>query len=601
MTDTIKAPKPDHADSCRHSDCAGECCVREECANQPSEPSYGYRCEGCPVELSREDRLGREWKCTVCGKCWKEGKRSDEEPAKQTAPAPTAKLPGPAVGETVEVGRDWVTVLLGLFLACCGGLWYFDSEEGTCWRRPKPAKQPEAAPSDGMTEREQEAWEIENANVSFCGGAVWRPWAEQSEMAKSKALAARDKAAEIFKRRYDIASAQADEWRTFARSLERQRDQQIEDLRVVGRERDEALAKLDKADERVKRAEQERDEALANVREEHERLVRAGVLLGEARQERDNHAQVRQDQREAMRILRHELTNANEDAGKWAAVAATARADAKRAEQERDAASRLAAELAAEVDKHRFDAKLTAEECERLRLQCNSTSRERDEAYRQIESLQTTLREANASIVDNGVALREERKVGERRQADTIARVVDDLEKARAECDEARRERDSARVDGDEARRVRDGYKDSNESAMRAWGDARAEVDRLTARNAELVAALRSAKRSLGQLPWSGYFGELAGKAWDVAHALLARIDAEASGKQTAVDHVWACKHGANMAAQCTPCSLEVAATANAKGRREAFAEAERLAEHALHDGGLGTLRFRLREKAAGK
>ena len=48
--------------------------------------------------------------------------------------------------------------------------------------------------------------------------------------------------------------SQADEWRTFARSLERQRDQQIEDLRRVGRERDEALAKLDKADERVKRA-----------------------------------------------------------------------------------------------------------------------------------------------------------------------------------------------------------------------------------------------------------------------------------------------------------------------------------------------------------
>ena len=35
MTDTIKAPKPDHADNCKHSDCAGECCVREECANQP--------------------------------------------------------------------------------------------------------------------------------------------------------------------------------------------------------------------------------------------------------------------------------------------------------------------------------------------------------------------------------------------------------------------------------------------------------------------------------------------------------------------------------------------------------------------------------------
>ena len=37
MTDTIKAPKPNHADSCRHSDCAGECCVREECSNQSSE------------------------------------------------------------------------------------------------------------------------------------------------------------------------------------------------------------------------------------------------------------------------------------------------------------------------------------------------------------------------------------------------------------------------------------------------------------------------------------------------------------------------------------------------------------------------------------
>ena len=152
----------------------------------------------------------------------------------------------------------------------------------------------------------------------------------------------------------------------------------------------------------------------------------------------------------------------------------------------------------------------------------------------------------------------------------------------------------------DEAIRVRDGYKDSNESAMRAWGDARADVDRLTARNAELVAEVQAAKAQTTRIE------AVFTRVWEIvtkwrtdrahmtspeAMGLIAWAmeipDAEAAGKQTAP-----------VPATGTGITPHMVEAAKAESQWEAFAESlERLASESLSP----AARAWLRGKAAGK
>ncbi len=72
MTDdtTIKAPKLEHAAKCAYTDCAGECCMPNECANQPSTVVY------VPVVLPDDHRVKRQveqvlnrWRSGVSRRC----------------------------------------------------------------------------------------------------------------------------------------------------------------------------------------------------------------------------------------------------------------------------------------------------------------------------------------------------------------------------------------------------------------------------------------------------------------------------------------------------------------------------------------------------
>ena len=124
MTDTIKAPKPDHADNCKHSDCAGECCVREECANQPQ---------------GRRPRVGN-WVHTRDSGGW------------------TGRPVCATIYDDDEVPpRFFVERMRQTYYLCERGVtWKFTGDE-------EPAKQPtqdrrvEPTNAEGMTEREQQA------------------------------------------------------------------------------------------------------------------------------------------------------------------------------------------------------------------------------------------------------------------------------------------------------------------------------------------------------------------------------------------------------------------------------------------------------------
>jgi len=170
-----------------------------ETAVEPAkEPSYGHHCEACPMELSRTSNA--EWKCTVCGKSWKGGVRSDGMTEQASEPA-----------------------------------------------KPEPA-------ADGLTEREREAWQLYHADAIASGWNGILEWLVLTPDSKRSYLAIRDRAEAIFKARADeqcLITQQLCQERVKRAEQERDRHKQAYDVAMQGwgqcsQERDAAQADVER-------------------------------------------------------------------------------------------------------------------------------------------------------------------------------------------------------------------------------------------------------------------------------------------------------------------------------------------------------------------
>ena len=200
-------------------------------------------------------------------------------------------------------------------------VWCWTSERGKIWdfadgEAAKPAP-------DGMTEREQEAWEIQNSGLMAGCGFMPIPWPALEKSQRREALAARDKAAEIFGAKADDrvrrAERIAENWKKAQASTEFLANKRAGELREALRARDTYKASQDSAMQCWGQCAKERDEA-RRIRDEYRASHdKAMEMLAEVQKERDCHASVRQDQREAMQLLRHELTDATEETNRLTA------------------------------------------------------------------------------------------------------------------------------------------------------------------------------------------------------------------------------------------------------------------------------------------
>jgi hypothetical protein len=191
-----------HSHYCQDPNCPGRW-ADDECTNEPRE--------------ERRPKVGDEVRILVPDPIW----------------------PDVNSFKITQVGSETFTARhgsLGIFrkLADRGHTWDFSGDEPATKPEPTPSGQDCrcSEPSDGLTEREREAWEIHNAGT--VAGYDFRAydWGDMKKSRRRECLGARDKAEVIF-------SA--------------------------------------KAEERVKRAEQERDEARARVARLEVQLAGCGV------------------------------------------------------------------------------------------------------------------------------------------------------------------------------------------------------------------------------------------------------------------------------------------------------------------------------------
>jgi len=103
-----------------------------------------------------------------------------------------------------------------------------------------PKAEPATKQPDGMTERELEAWELQQANAEIYHLANYRPWSEQSLEHRERALRFRDRAEQLFKAKSQDQIASLEDF-----------------AGLVIEERDQYKATVTQADERVKRAEEQ--------------------------------------------------------------------------------------------------------------------------------------------------------------------------------------------------------------------------------------------------------------------------------------------------------------------------------------------------------
>jgi len=150
------------------------------------------------MELSRTSNA--EWKCTVCGKSWKGGVRSDGMTEQASEPA-----------------------------------------------KPEPA-------ADGLTEREREAWQLYHADAIASGWNGILEWLVLTPDSKRSYLAIRDRAEAIFKARADeqcLITQQLCQERVKRAEQERDRHKQAYDVAMQGwgqcsQERDAAQADVER-------------------------------------------------------------------------------------------------------------------------------------------------------------------------------------------------------------------------------------------------------------------------------------------------------------------------------------------------------------------
>ena len=197
-----------------------------------------------------------------------------------------------------------------------GTLWYYDDE---------PVSEPTKPAADGMGKSCSTCGVVDRNDPRGmnCSNGFHAPTAEMLSEREQEAW-------EIY-----LAGDMA----AFPASRPPKRTPTIAAFSLAARDRAEAIFTA-KSEERVKRVEQERDEARADANNEHKERVKLGRLRDAARAEIvelragvevvATRAEVEHLRGELIPRLQAELTRANEDAGKWAATAATARADATR-------------------------------------------------------------------------------------------------------------------------------------------------------------------------------------------------------------------------------------------------------------------------------